>query len=473
MHLLLLVVDAETDRQQRPEATATKRRRRRVPCPVDSTHTVLEDQVEKHVKVCPKTKELQLQREQSFFREDCNSGGFGSMMGKKDGESQQQQGSSMERAKRVAAAVLRAHQRLFAGEKVVDVMKITLEDICAALPLKDLSQPELDAGLPAAVELHRIKSGGPKHLRQQASLVGHLRRTMTRDSSAANDRQCIVEMGAGRGMTGLVAAGAVAAAGSRPTELVMVERGASRSRADKILRKAAGRTAGGSYLRLESVAWRRIHCDVRHVDLPTALQRQEETNRTVAVLAKHLCGAGTDLALKSVLPVRDRVSSVVMATCCHGVCSWQDYVGRDYLREAMQEVSFGQDEFDLLRMWSGGTILDQRCCNRHKKDNQSLSTEENESPPEEEHRKLPAVNSDTKVPSCPKVVKALQLACDPQGLGRACQRLIDFGRLQYLQKQLFPEGHVELLHYVPESVTPQNAVLIAHRRGLENEKRSC
>mmetsp|Transcript_17074 Transcript_17074/g.49303 ORF Transcript_17074/g.49303 Transcript_17074/m.49303 type:complete len:96 (+) Transcript_17074:321-608(+) len=93
----------------------------------------------------------------------------------------------------------------------------------------------------------------------------------------------------------------------------------------------------------------RKKCDLAHVHLPSALdgtaaskaatmtteavaaadggecksvpppeEKGEENNRpreNIAVVAKHLCGAGTDLALKSLVPVRGRISGCVFATC--------------------------------------------------------------------------------------------------------------------------------------------------------------
>ena len=86
----------------------------------------------------------------------------------------------------------------------------------------------------------------------------------------------------------------------------------------------------------------------------------------ISVIAKHLCGAGTDLALKSMETIRGKVSSCVLATCCHGICDWKEYVGRDYLRQAMAAnddssppLLFGPDEFDLMRQWCAGSVACQ------------------------------------------------------------------------------------------------------------------
>jgi Methyltransferase TRM13 len=36
--------------------------------------------------------------------------------------------------------------------------------------------------------------------------------------------------------------------------------------------------------------------------------------------------------------IRTNVDACILATCCHGVCTWQDYVGRDYLHRIMTTV---------------------------------------------------------------------------------------------------------------------------------------
>jgi hypothetical protein len=64
------------------------------------------------------------------------------------------------------------------------------------------------------------------------------------------------------------------------------------------------------------------------------------------------------------------------------------------------------------------------------------------------------------------VVEALQLKCS--GLGRACQRLIDYGRREYLQNVLFADtpdqpGNRNCYTMFPPTFTPQNAALVAHR----------
>eukprot|EP01041_Mallomonas_annulata_P006777 gene6777-13731_t len=121
------------------------------------------------------------------------------------------------------------------------------------------------------------------------------------------------------------------------------------------------------------------------------------TTGKVILMAKHLCGVASDLSLQSILTSSSPSSSsssesnnfictpcnttttntppitkntintastststmscagnisrnVVIATCCHHACLWEDYAGREWL--ASQGIATAQ-EFDVLRHWSG------------------------------------------------------------------------------------------------------------------------
>lgn len=437
-----------------------KNKRKRIPCPIDPSHLVYEDMVEKHKHVCPYAKRRRSQEEQAYYQENVNTGGHGSM-----GETSIPTDSS-EWAKRVALRVLAVHQQLFGGEK--EPASITLEDLHQAIPLHDLSQPELDAGLLEGVQAYRIKSGGARHLPQLASLIGHLRDidiiAKQGETSESEDELVLLEMGAGRGMFGLTAAG-VASAANQKVRLTMVERGVSRSKADTVLRNLP-KNPESSYLKLEDVKWSRLVCDLAHVNLPTVMEEDLKGKRIV-VIAKHLCGAGTDLALKSIDPIKEDVSACVLATCCHGVCTWKDYVGRDYLTEAMEcdKLSFGSAEFDLLRRWSAGTVssVEDKTATNHN------AQPQHRDPADAEVEHTVCDDFKDSDPSqgnlyISAVVQHLGLICGIQGLGRACQRLIDHGRREYLRKVIFAKknGAHKLIYYVPAEVTPQNALLLSH-----------
>ena len=98
--------------------------------------------------------------------------------------------------------------------------------------------------------------------------------------------------------------------------------------------------------------------DIRHCCVSLLLPDDTETSdpAPVVVVAKHLCGAATDLALRAVAnsaTAGQRVRGLGIATCCHHACSWEDYCGADWLREK----GFSGHEFELLKFWTGTSSL--------------------------------------------------------------------------------------------------------------------
>lgn len=65
--------------------------------------------------------------------------------------------------------------------------------------------------------------------------------------------------------------------------------------------------------------------------------------------------------------------------------------------------------------------------------------------------------------SLSKVLNSSNFQCGVKGMGRACQRLIDYGRCEFMKDMLFSgqEINVGISHYVEDNITPQNALLFA------------
>ena len=452
-----------------------QRKRRRVPCPLDPSHDIFEDKVEKHLKICPAAKLRKRLEEQPFFCQDINTGGYGTKiitcMPPAKGDDR------LEWAKRVARRVLEAHQEVFGppSSPVKDPIQVSHDDILNVIPTNDYSQQELDLGMMESIQEYRIRSGGAKHVPQIASLVGHLR-TIDALKSNKNDSDSdpviFLEMGAGRGMFGLAAAGVANAEQTHnKVHLAMIERTGSKGKADTVLRTAPDNPQS-RYMNLKGIEFSRIECDLSHVGMSEVVRDLKDGNKVA--IAKHLCGAGTDLALKSLEPIKKKgLKAIMMATCCHGLCTWDLYCGRDTLIEVMEQrkdddnerkqtdevFRFGSAEFELLRVWSQGTVLDE---------NHQSGLIKEKGPTVDQEHSHPSVRMQKKnaIPVL-QVVQALGLKCGVQGLGRACQRLIDYGRQQYIQEVLFDDpgrakAESKIEHYVSNQVTPQNALLVGH-----------
>jgi len=190
---------------------------------------------------------------------------------------------------------------------------------------------------------------------------------------------------------------------------------------------------------------------------------------TTIMIAKHLCGVGTDLAIKSIRNLGS-IDGCVMATCCHGLCSWNDYVGRNCLLslfcgESGGLTAFGEDRFNMLKRWTTAAVSEER---PPASGNDSTSIDDNG--PKEHHHEGQADDEKGLRSSIFTISKELGLSCGGKGLGRACQRLIDYGRCDYMKGRGFK---VNMCHYVPQNVTPQNALIVASRRSATVIKPQC
>jgi tRNA:m4X modification enzyme len=469
---------------QEPNAT----QRKRIRCPIDPSHYIFEDNLDTHSNICPLAKKRRKQAEQPYYHEHVNTGGHGDLCESSlVGESTREITMTLECAKILALRVLHVHQLLFRSSghetDTLPAKNVSWSNLHDAISMEDLSEAELKAGIAKAFQTHQAKSGGERHIAQLASLVGHLRKLeVLPPQSAASTGEVspvtFLEMGAGRGMFGLTAAG-VAAANGIPTELVMIERVGARSKADKIFRRLPPKMETNSYLKLDTVKWSRIECDLAHVSLPDMLSEKDEMKgdkKRIVMIAKHLCGAGTDLALKSLESIHERVHSCLLATCCHGLCDWKQYVGRDTIHKIMttNNLRFGPEHFELMRQWCAGSVACQTT--KGGDDQQGVSKDADKGSSfvddaETEHTVSSFERDASSRVNISAVVASLQLKCGVEGLGRACQRIIDYGRLQYLSEVIFKEtsNPSELIHYVPPEVSPQNACLI----GRSNRSGPC
>lgn len=88
--------------------------------------------------------------------------------------------------------------------------------------------------------------------------------------------------------------------------------------------------------------------------------------RGVVGIGKHLCGAATDFALRSIVSALHsdvsgrglgmRVCGLGVALCCHHRCSWEQLAGRDFLAE----LGFSAQDFHLISHMTSWAVCGQR-----------------------------------------------------------------------------------------------------------------
>lgn len=541
-----------------PPEEINRKKGKRIPCPVDGSHTIYESNLKSHIKKCNLSKQRANDRAQVYYKHEINRGGFGSLHSLKNDIKYEsgEKSAQIEEVKdakyyqNIAISILRAYELVFgpgSGDENnnttnnnIDTNKIlnmTQETMYGYIPCHNYFMSEIESGLEDGLAEHRIKIGGPKHLEQIGSIVGHVRNMVASDDDIKSESKLnspdakknvdiILEIGAGRATTGFVVASVLAhrniarkqhddlngkpianeTANGNHVKLILVERAGSRGKADRAFRREERFRNSqkqdvqepdqnpdaldssklendddknipeskpfSSYMHVNGVHVERIKCDLAHVHLPTVLSMEEKCEenpirRDIIVVAKHCCGVGTDLALKSLIPIRDRIHGCIFTTCCHGACSWNDYVGRDYLHNKMMAANeiefegfqFNEDAFNMMKRWAAGTSIGTAGL---KMASENQNVHHSDLKEDNEHSIETHENSD-KLKSITFIVQALNLACGVLGLGRACQRLIDYGRHRYIEDHIFPSLKRQkeecLLHYVDSSVTPQNFLL--------------
>ena len=220
-------------------------------------------------------------------------------------------------------------------------------------------------------------------------------------------------------------------------------------------------------------------------------------NRDVVFVAKHLCGAATDLALRCALaaPCDDsdfvlqktktfRARGACIATCCHHRCEWGSYVNRAFF----EAHGFDAREFGWLARISSWAF-DGAAGAHHGGDAKSTeidsvterrdegATNDASAGSVAKKRRRDRANDDTRgvmtilatdetdvADTVPRDGPDLS-AIEKLELGRLAKTFLDVGRLRFLETNGF-EGSVR--GYCAIETSPENRLLIAKR--AENDK---
>ncbi|XP_058790637.1 tRNA:m(4)X modification enzyme TRM13 homolog [Phymastichus coffea] len=348
---------------------------RRIPCPLDSSHTCFQSKLQKHLKVCNAKNKQDMQPlyvvkginlgEPEEFPDDIPF--FLSSVNKS-----------------IIYSVLNKIKNAY----------VKLPEI----PEKILNHEVLEQELKNPINGREAK----RHLKQTASLLGHLKQ-----ANLIHENTCFIEFGAGRGKLSYWLAQAMK--NQTNSSILLVDRSNHRHKLDNKLKDQNSK--------IKVVRVRADIADLKLSDIPEVKEKQCWVG-----VAKHVCGAATDLALRCITnAIPDTVGTktgIVIAFCCHHQCIYSDYVGHNYL----ENEGFTKDDFPILcKIASWAT-----CSNKLYTDNEDSERE---------------------------------------ATGRKAKTLLNWGRLEYLKDLGFTGS---LLHYTSINSTLENMCLVA-----TYEKRQC
>lgn len=193
---------------------------------------------------------------------------------------------------------------------------------------------------------------------------------------------------------------------------------------------------------------------------------QPSSSGMAAVLGKHVCGQATDFVCKAVSRANGAallsgsprlIDCVAIATCCHHLCSWENYVNQAYFTQ------LGLDSTDfhcMTRMSTWRTCGYQRHSDTDGKDN----TEAAASLPSDAAAASPTGASSSVCVSSPSFDPShptSQLsAAQREHIGAICKHIFDTGRVAFLREAGFQTA--ERRPYTTSNITKENfSILMA------------
>ncbi|KAL1512375.1 hypothetical protein AB1Y20_005633 [Prymnesium parvum] len=187
-----------------------------------------------------------------------------------------------------------------------------------------------------------------------------------------------------------------------------------------------------------------------------------------SVIGKHLCGAATDFALRSVvgaLPEEGRrgvVNSVAIATCCHHKCTWPTYVNPAFL----QGLGFDEADFQLLVLMSSWATAAKPACSRAPANGsrEKATGEVGEADGRDEEGEHGA--ADAAAAELGNTLRDVLSEAERVAVGWQCKRLLDSGRQRFLEAHGYRAWQEQ---YVDSQVSPENVLLLATYSGVQRK----
>ena len=164
------------------------------------------------------------------------------------------------------------------------------------------------------------------------------------------------------------------------------------------------------------------------------------------MIAKHLCGSGTDMALRAAARCGARLAGCALATCCHHRCTWDTYTAPRFL----QRHGIGPRELRVLTHMCGwgtapacaGDAVTSDCC-----------------------------HTSATAAAVGEGAAALWGTVERRAIGTAAKSLLDAGRLQWLRESAGFGGDAALVAYVERATSPENRLLLAWRPAANDGER--
>ncbi|KAK7308669.1 hypothetical protein VNO77_42289 [Canavalia gladiata] len=412
-----------------------------IPCPIDPSHSVLEQNLKGHVKRCPMLKQVQSLSVQPFYQKGINAGSDGEEETSRFDDSRLPYMTVTSEMKRNDLHKMSVPEFCNLIEKIESLHESLCKDIQDSIQMPEVCSLWIKSGIE-----DRKLPFQEKHIVQQASILGNLENFgVLKNSLGRKPSECeepvegkgegvpaVIEFGAGRGYLTQMLADCYGI-----KRVFLVERKSYKLKADRSLRQN------------ESLMLERLRIDIEDLDLNAV-----ESLQGVPFLAigKHLCGAATDLALRCCFPeyrknsseqytANNKFGGLAIATCCHHLCQWKHYTNKRFFLD----LGLTMEEFHAITWFTSWAVdaihdsdlPDTTTCGSHF---QSIKAQ-----------------GDGHANGVERILSDMESG-KRAALGFKCKWIIDLGRLMWLRKHGLD---AKLVRYVPPSISPENHLLIA------------
>ncbi|KAK9266716.1 hypothetical protein L1049_007369 [Liquidambar formosana] len=439
-----------------------------IPCPIDPSHSVLEENLEGHVKRCPLLKQVQSLTLQPYYQKGINGG-------KEDEKEEETPAptlgflenttSEMKRNAVYSMTVLEFSNLICKIEAIHSSICNDIRDsykVPEACGEATISRETCSTTGVNSWELGRIWG-------IEESVTDVIGEQCESEGLAGDDNgiPAVVEFGAGRGYLTQMLADCYGI-----KRVFLVERKSYKLKADRSLRQK------------ESLILERLRIDIEDLNLNAV-----ESLREVPYLAigKHLCGPATDLTLRCCLRKQCNQDNVVncngshylrglaIATCCHHLCQWKHYISNQFIFSPNSSVIFLYIDnfFSMSKLFNFGCPTDKRYLSSmgiNKEDFHAITWFTSWAVDADHGSDLPDAN-DCRVhlqsiekkecggdaSGVEEIVRNMK-AVERAVLGFMCKEIIDMGRLMWIKEHGL---ETQLVKYVPTSISPENHLLIA------------
>ncbi|XP_071718668.1 tRNA:m(4)X modification enzyme TRM13 [Rutidosis leptorrhynchoides] len=381
-------------------------------CSIDPSHTVLESNLESHLKRCPLLKRKTSLSLQPFYQKGINGG-------EDDDDDDDDVTSEL---KRMAVHSMSTNQFIELIEKIKSVHGLMCKDIRESYVVPETCRVWMDQAINWKIPFQE------KHVIQQASILGNLEKhgvlkapsidsngEPIHSSADSSNTPAVVEFGAGRGYLTQSLADCYGV-----SKVFLIERKSYKLKADRSLRQK------------ESLMLERLRIDIEDLNLNAIESLQ---GLPYLAIGKHLCGPATDMTLKCCVGegvAKSYLRGLSIATCCHHLCQWKHFINKGFFKS----LGITKDEFHAIT-WFTSWAVDAD----HGSDFADTTTHN--------EKILAEVDMLSNMSATERAV-----------LGFMCKDIIDAARFMWMRDNGLES---DLVKYVPSNISPENHLLIAKR----------